>query len=63
MEQDWTPVAPELVCEVAFDQLDDHRFRHPARFRCWRPDRDAASCRLEQLDAPAADLGSLLLGP
>jgi ATP-dependent DNA ligase len=49
MEQDWVPVAPELVCEVQFDQVDDHRFRHPARFRRWRPDRDPRSCRLEQL--------------
>jgi len=49
MEQDWVPVAPELVCEVQFDQLDDHRFRHPARFRRWRPDRDPRSCTLDQL--------------
>jgi ATP-dependent DNA ligase len=60
MELDWTPVAPELVCEVAYDQVDDCRFRHPARFRRWRPDRDARSCTLEQLDAPPADLGELL---
>src|SRR5919202_1875449 len=49
MELDWTPVAPELVCEVAYGEVDGHRFRHPARFRRWRPDRDPASCRLEQL--------------
>jgi ATP-dependent DNA ligase len=60
MEQDWTPVAPEQVCEVAYDQLDEHRFRHPARFRRWRPDRDPLSCRLEQLDVPPPDLGELL---
>jgi ATP-dependent DNA ligase len=48
MEQDWTPLRPELVCEVAYDQLDGARFRHPARFRRWRPDRDARSCTLEQ---------------
>ena len=59
-EQDWTPVAPELVCEVAHDQLDDYRLRHPARFRRWRPDRDPGSCRLTQLDAPPVDLGELL---
>jgi ATP-dependent DNA ligase len=52
MELDWTPVAPELVCEVAYGEVDGHRFRHPARFRRWRPDRDPASCRLEQLDRP-----------
>jgi ATP-dependent DNA ligase len=60
MEQDWTPIAPELVCEVAYEQVDDHRFRHPARFRRWRPDRDARSCTLEQLDAAPVALGELL---
>jgi ATP-dependent DNA ligase len=49
MEQDWVPVAPELVCEVAYDQLDERRFRHAARFRRWRPDRDPLSCTLDQL--------------
>jgi ATP-dependent DNA ligase len=47
---DWIPLAPVLVCEVAFDQVDGYRLRHPARFRRWRPDRDAESCTLEQLD-------------
>jgi ATP-dependent DNA ligase len=60
MEQDWVPVSPELVCEVAYDQLDDRRFRHPARFRRWRPDRDAGSCTLDQL-APAAAAPTELL--
>jgi ATP-dependent DNA ligase len=52
MAQDWTPVAPELVCEISYGEVDGHRFRHPARFRRWRPDRDPGSCRLEQLDRP-----------
>jgi ATP-dependent DNA ligase len=47
------PLAPERVCEVAYDQLDHGRLRHPARFRRWRPDRDPRSCTLDQL-APAA---------
>jgi ATP-dependent DNA ligase len=49
MGQDWVPVAPVRVAEVAYDHLDGDRFRHPARFRRWRPDRDADSCRLDQL--------------
>ena len=49
MELDWIPLAPVLVCEVSYDHLDGDRFRHPARFVRWRPDRDPASCRLEQL--------------
>jgi ATP-dependent DNA ligase len=61
-ELDWTPLAPELVCEVRFDQLDGYRFRHPARFRHWRPDRDARSCELEQLETSPLDLDKLLAG-
>jgi ATP-dependent DNA ligase len=53
MALDWVPLAPERVCEVAYDQLDHWRLRHPARFRRWRPDRDPSSCTLDQL-APAA---------
>jgi ATP-dependent DNA ligase len=49
LPQDWVPLRPELVCEVAFDRVDDGRFRHPARFVRWRPDRDARSCALDQL--------------
>ena len=62
MEQDWIPVAPELVCEVAYDQLDDLRFRHPARFRRWRPDRDPSTCSLEQLAVSRPAPTELLVG-
>jgi ATP-dependent DNA ligase len=53
---DWQPLAPLLVAEVAFDAVDGIRFRHPARFARWRPDKPAAECQLDQLDpldAPA----------
>jgi ATP-dependent DNA ligase len=40
------------VCEVAYDHLQRDRFRHATSFRRWRPDRDPASCRYSQLDAP-----------
>jgi ATP-dependent DNA ligase len=49
MELEWVPLAPARVAEVAYTQLDGIRFRHPARFRRWRPDRDPRSCTLEQL--------------
>jgi ATP-dependent DNA ligase len=49
MTMDWTPVAPDLVAEVSYDQVDERRFRHLARFRRWRSDRDARSCTFEQL--------------
>ncbi|HEY0518389.1 MAG TPA: ATP-dependent DNA ligase [Ilumatobacteraceae bacterium] len=49
MTLDWVPVAPCLVVEVGYDQLDGIRFRHPARFHRWRPDRDPHSCTTAQL--------------
>lgn len=45
----WFPVAPELVCEVAFNRLDGMRFRHSIKFLRWRPDRHPESCTYEQL--------------
>jgi ATP-dependent DNA ligase len=49
MEHDWVPLRPTRVVEVGFDQVDGDRFRHPARLLRWRPDREAASCRLDQI--------------
>ncbi len=61
MEQDWVPVRPEPVCEVAYDQLDaGGRWRHPTRFRRWRPDRDPASCTFAQLAFAPPDLLSVV---
>ncbi len=60
MERDWVPVAPSLVCEITYDQLDGRRFRHPGRFRRWRPDREPSSCTLDQLDAAAVTPAELL---
>jgi ATP-dependent DNA ligase len=52
---------PELVCEVAFDQVTGHRIRHGARFVRWRPDKPPASCTFDQLVRPAEhDLHELL---
>lgn len=52
MTLDWLPVAPIHVVEVAYDRVDGLRFRHPARFRRWRPDRDPRSCLVDQLVEP-----------
>jgi len=60
MALDWVPLAPVRVCEVAYDQADGPRFRHPARLVRWRPDRDALSCGLEQLAAPTPEAAGLL---
>lgn len=59
MPLDWIPVRPVKVCEVTYDSLDGDRFRHPARFKRWRPDRDPESCRLEQLATSPPDLSEL----
>lgn len=63
MTQDWVPLRPELVCEVAYDQVDPSgRWRHPTRFCHWRPDRDPRSCTTDQLvdaDAPPVDMNQL----
>jgi ATP-dependent DNA ligase len=48
----WEPLRPELVCEVAYDHLQEDRFRHGTSFRRWRPDRLPASCTYAQLDTP-----------
>jgi ATP-dependent DNA ligase len=49
MTRDWVPLRPERVIEVAYDHADGQRFRHPARFVRWRPDREPRSCTIEQL--------------
>jgi ATP-dependent DNA ligase len=41
---------PELVAEVAYEQLQGDRLRHPAQFVRWRPDRTPASCTYRQLE-------------
>ncbi len=50
----WEPLRPERVVEVAYDHLQGDRFRHATTFRRWRPDRSAADCRYDQLEASAA---------
>ena len=47
----WEPLAPRLVCEVSYDHLQGDRFRHATSFRCWRPDREPASCTYAQLES------------
>jgi ATP-dependent DNA ligase len=62
MVHDWVPIRLERVAEVAYDRFDGDRFRHPARFLRWRPDRDPRSCTFDQLEvdhrAPALLVGA-----
>ncbi len=56
MEHDWVPLRPQRVIEVGYDQLDAERFRHAARFRRWRPDRDPRSCGIDQIAVAPPEL-------
>ncbi len=49
----WEPLRVERVAEVAYQGLTNGRFRHNARFRHWRNDRDPSSCRYDQLEVVA----------
>lgn len=49
---DWVPLRCERVVEVTYENLTGMRFRHPARFVRWRPDKEPADCRYDQLDHP-----------
>lgn len=51
-EMNWTPVAPGVVIEVSYDQLEGDRFRHATRFHRWRTDKDARDCTFDQLERP-----------
>jgi ATP-dependent DNA ligase len=46
----WEPVRVERVCEVKYDHMQGDRFRHAATFQRWRPDRQPADCRYDQLE-------------
>jgi ATP-dependent DNA ligase len=50
----WEPVRIERVCEVKYDHLQGQRFRHAATFLRWRPDRQPADCRYDQLEVTTA---------
>jgi ATP-dependent DNA ligase len=60
MTMDWVPLRPQRVCEVSLTQVDGLRLRHPAKLVRWRPDRDPLSCRVDQLEEPAAAPDQLL---
>lgn len=60
---EWIPIRQELVAEVAYDQMENQRFRHTVKFLRWRPDRDPESCDYSQLEVPLTyDLHDVLEG-
>ena len=60
MTFDWIPIQPDRVVEVAYDQVDGLRLRHPARFRRWRPDREPESCTIDQIATSTEVMPDLL---
>jgi len=50
----WEPLRIERVCEVKYDHLQGDRFRHATVFQRWRPDRQPADCRYDQLEVTTA---------
>jgi ATP-dependent DNA ligase len=49
-DMSWEPLRIERVCEVKYDHMQGDRFRHAAVFVRWRPDRQPADCRYDQLE-------------
>ena len=46
----WRALRCELVAEVNYQGLTNHRLRHPASFVRWRPDKMPEECRYDQLE-------------
>jgi ATP-dependent DNA ligase len=48
-DRSYTPLRPELVLEVAFDQVTGGRIRHGTRPVRWRTDKSPRACTFDQL--------------
>ena len=48
--EQWVPVKPKLVVEVAYDQVTGNRFRHGTKLIRFRPDKAPRQCKLEQIE-------------
>ena len=57
---EWQPLRPKLVAEVAYDHFTGNRFRHGTRFLRWRPDKRASQCTFEQVDRRQGSILKLL---
>jgi ATP-dependent DNA ligase len=56
-DMSWEPLRLERVAEVEYEGLLNGRFRHNARFRRWRDDKDLDDCTYAQLETvPPAEL-------
>jgi ATP-dependent DNA ligase len=57
---EWQPLAPELVVEIQYDHFTGDRFRHGTRFLRWRPDKSASKCTFDQVDRRSGSILKLL---
>jgi ATP-dependent DNA ligase len=51
----WEPLRLELVAEVAYEHMQNGRFRHMAQFRRWRFDKKPEDCTYQQLEVVAPE--------
>lgn len=63
-DQSWAPLPCDRVAEVKYEGTLNGRFRGTTRFVRWRLDRDAESCRYDQLEVPVPlGIGAVLDPP
>jgi ATP-dependent DNA ligase len=59
----WEPLRIELVAEVAYEHMQNGRFRHMAQFRRWRYDKQPKDCTYDQLEVvPPRELKAIFPG-
>jgi ATP-dependent DNA ligase len=58
-DRSYVALAPELVLEVAFDQVTSGRMRHGATPLRWRTDKSPRACTVEQIEVSGSALGLL----
>jgi ATP-dependent DNA ligase len=58
----WSPLRPDCVVEVIYDQVTDGRFRHGTKLLRWRPDKRPDQCTTDQLvrEISPAELEALI---
>lgn len=58
-DRSYVALQPELVLEVAFDQVTGGRIRHGTKPLRWRTDKSPRQCTLDQLETAGSVLGLL----
>lgn len=58
-DRSYVALAPQLVLEVAFDQVTSGRIRHGTKPLRWRTDKSPRQCTTEQLEVAGSVLGLL----